>query len=62
MIKVGAKNIKDLIVNSSINPTACSKNNYFIRKLVCDPLINPFLSISLCNAIMEMCEYLINNA
>jgi acylglycerol lipase len=46
IVKLLAKDLKDLVINSMINISALTKDSYHIMKIVKDRLVFPFMSFS----------------
>lgn len=45
-----------------INPTALTKNNFYIRKCFGDRLMIPFLGMNMARSIVEGIDYVLPNA
>jgi hypothetical protein len=50
--------IKDIQVNSYLDPARCSKSNFHLRKVVQDELLWPFLSIRMAYNILKLGRFL----
>lgn len=62
LIRLIGKSLEDVVVNSLINPTALTKNNYHIKKQFGDRLMIPFLGMNMARNIIECTEYIIPHA